>query len=105
MSESSSIDNNFTAIISNHVVTLFILFSVNSSCSSASASKYDPDLLKSEVLHAKSRVQRLRRELANIDAEVAYQQQGVDTLAKYVLFIVYFLRPGNSASFEFRLRL
>ena len=50
--------------------------------SSTSSTKYDPDLLKSEVFHAKSRVQRLRRELANIDAEVAYQQQGVETLAK-----------------------
>merc|ERR1719150_2290141 len=40
--------------------------SLNSTTSTASSTKYDPDLLKADVTHAKARVQRLRRELANI---------------------------------------
>ena len=55
---------------------------MNSTCSTASTTKYDPDLLKSDVQHAKARVQRLKRELANIDSEVVYKQKGVATLAQ-----------------------
>jgi len=54
--------------------------SLNSTCSTSSSTKYDPDLLKSDVNHAKARVQRLRRELANINSEMDYKQKGVDTL-------------------------
>jgi len=50
------------------------------STSSTSSTKYDPDLLKSDVHHAKARVQRLRRELANINSEMDYKQKGVETL-------------------------
>lgn len=53
---------------------------MNSTCSTASSTKYDPDLLKSDVHHAKARVQRLRRELANINSEMDYKQKGVETL-------------------------
>jgi protein KIBRA len=61
---------------------------VNSTGSSAStSSKYDLDLLKSDVEHARARVQRLRGELANIGSEVVYQQRGVETLAQYVVEI------------------
>ncbi len=49
--------------------------------STGSTTKYDPDLLKSDVQHAKARVQRLKRELANIDTEMHYKQKGVETLA------------------------
>ena len=59
-----------------------IFFAVNSTSSNTSSTKYDPDLLKADVIHAKSRVQRLRRELASIDAEVSYKQRGVETLAQ-----------------------
>ena len=59
-----------------------IFFTVNSTSSNTSSTKYDPDLLKADVIHAKSRVQRLRRELASIDAEVSYKQRGVETLAQ-----------------------
>ena len=52
------------------------------SCTSVGGTKYDLDLLKSDVSHAKSRVQRLKRELANIDSEMMYKQRGVDTLAR-----------------------
>ena len=56
---------------------------MNSSGSTASsATKYDPDLLKSDVSHARARVLRLKRELANIDSEMAYKQKGVETLAQ-----------------------
>ncbi|KAF4531755.1 hypothetical protein B566_EDAN014495, partial [Ephemera danica] len=52
-------------------------------CSSSSSisTKYDPDLLKSDVAHAKSRVSRLKRELEQIKTEVSYTQKGVETLA------------------------
>ena len=56
-----------------------VFFPVNSTASSSST-KYDPDLLKSDVHHAKARVQRLKRELANINSEVDFKQRGVETL-------------------------
>lgn len=56
---------------------------VNSTSSTASSTKYDPDLLKSDVHHAKARVQRLKRELANINSEMDFKQRGVETLQKY----------------------
>ena len=56
-----------------------VFFLVNSTASSSST-KYDPDLLKSDVHHAKARVQRLKRELANINSEVDFKQRGVETL-------------------------
>ena len=56
-----------------------ISFAVNSTGSVAST-KYDPDLLKSDVIHARSRVARLRRELSNIQSEMNYKRQGVETL-------------------------
>ena len=56
-------------------------FSVNST-SSTSSTKYDPDLLKSDVHHARARVQRLKRELANIHSEMDYKQRGVETLQR-----------------------
>ena len=59
----------------------FLFFPVNSTGSTAST-KYDPDLLKSDVQHARARVQRLKRELANIDSEMVYKQKGVETLAQ-----------------------
>ena len=61
----------------------FIL--VCSSTSSAST-KYDPDLLKSDVALAKNRVSRLKRELEQIRAEMSCTQRGVETLTSYVIF-------------------
>lgn len=52
------------------------------SVASSSASKYDPDLLKSDVQLARARVHRLKRELAAIDQEMGYKQKGVETLAQ-----------------------
>jgi len=65
--------NTTLAALSNSTTSL-------NSTSSTSSTKYDPDLLKSDVHHAKARVQRLRRELANINSEMDYKQKGVETL-------------------------
>ena len=47
---------------------------MNSTCSTGS--KYDVYELRSEVGHCKARVQRLKRELAKMDAEVCSKQKG-----------------------------
>ena len=46
----------------------FFSFLVNSTCSTGS--KYDVDLLRADVGQCKARVQKLKRELVNMDAEV-----------------------------------
>jgi len=55
-------------------------------CSSSSniSTKYDPDLLKSDVAHARERVTRLKRELEQIGVEMSCTRRGVETLSKYV---------------------
>lgn len=55
-------------------------------CSSTSniSTKYDPDLLKSDVAHARERVTRLKRELEQINVEMSCTRRGVETLSKYV---------------------
>ncbi|XP_076273959.1 WW and C2 domain containing protein kibra isoform X1 [Rhynchophorus ferrugineus] len=52
-------------------------------CSTGSvvSTKYDPDLLKSDVAMAKNRVSRLRSELEQIRNEMNFTQRGVETLA------------------------
>lgn len=62
-------------------------------CSSTSSvsTKYDPDLLKSDVAMAKNRVSRLKSELEQIKTEMTYTQRGVDTLTSYVLFYNIYL--------------
>lgn len=67
------------------------------STSSTSSTKYDPDLLKSDVHHAKARVQRLRRELANINSEMDYKQKGVETLHNVN---VKFIESGQGLTIE-----
>ncbi|KAG8272243.1 hypothetical protein J6590_044902 [Homalodisca vitripennis] len=51
-------------------------------CSSSSSvsTKFDPDLLKNDVAHARNRVSRLKRELEQIRAEMSCTQRGVETL-------------------------
>lgn len=51
-------------------------------CSSSSSvsTKYDPELLKSDVAMAKNRVSRLKRELDQIRNEMNCTQRGVETL-------------------------
>lgn len=62
------------------------LININTSrtslCSSSSSlsTKYDPDLLKSDVAMAKNRVSRLKSELEQIRNEMSYTQKGVETL-------------------------
>lgn len=63
-----------------HMVS-FVFFPVNSN-SSVGSTKYDPDLLKSDVNLARNRVARLKRELEQIQAEMVYKEQGVETLTQ-----------------------
>ncbi|EEB17221.1 myosin-2 heavy chain, non muscle, putative [Pediculus humanus corporis] len=53
----------------------------SSLCSNVSSTKYDPDLLKSDVALARNRVSRLKRELEQIKTEMTCTQRGVETLA------------------------
>ena len=52
--------------------------------SSVGSTKYDPDLIKADVILARKRVDRLRHELEQIRAEMQYKQRGLDTLAMYI---------------------
>ncbi|TNM84412.1 hypothetical protein fugu_008590 [Takifugu bimaculatus] len=49
---------------------------------SSSSSKYDPDILKAEIATAKSRVNKLKRDLACMKQELQYKEQGFETLKK-----------------------
>uniref|UniRef100_A0A8D3CQI8 WW and C2 domain containing 1 n=1 Tax=Scophthalmus maximus TaxID=52904 RepID=A0A8D3CQI8_SCOMX len=47
---------------------------------SSSSSKYDPDILKAEISTAKSRVNKLKRDLACMKQELQFKEQGFETL-------------------------
>ncbi|XP_028276754.1 protein KIBRA [Parambassis ranga] len=47
---------------------------------SSSSSKYDPEILKAEIATAKSRVNKLKRDLACMKQELLYKEQGFETL-------------------------
>ncbi|KAL6098388.1 wwc1 [Pungitius sinensis] len=47
---------------------------------SSSSSKYDPDILKAEIYTAKSRVNKLKRDLACMKQELQFKEQGFETL-------------------------
>ncbi|KAG7484702.1 hypothetical protein MATL_G00052830 [Megalops atlanticus] len=47
---------------------------------SSSSSKYDPEILKAEIVTAKSRVNKLKRDLACMKQELLYKEQGFETL-------------------------
>ncbi|CAL8362329.1 unnamed protein product [Lota lota] len=47
---------------------------------SSSSSRYDPEILKAEIITAKSRVNRLKRDLSSMKQELQYKQQGFETL-------------------------
>ncbi|KAI7795815.1 protein KIBRA [Triplophysa rosa] len=49
---------------------------------SSSSSKYDPEILKAEIVTAKSRVNKLKRDLACMRQELHYKEQGFETLKK-----------------------
>lgn len=48
--------------------------------SSSSNSKYDPEILKAEIVTAKSRVNKLKREVAYMQQELQYKENGYQTL-------------------------
>lgn len=54
--------------------------SLNSTSSVASSAKHDPDLLRTEVALAKTRVSRLKRELDQIQMEMRLKEDGLKTL-------------------------
>ncbi|XP_062867253.1 protein KIBRA [Trichomycterus rosablanca] len=47
---------------------------------SSSSSKYDPEILKAEIVTAKSRVNKLKKDLACMRQELLYKEQGFETL-------------------------
>ncbi|XP_056140366.1 protein KIBRA [Lampris incognitus] len=47
---------------------------------SSSSSKYDPEILKAEIITAKSRVNKLKRDLACMKQELQFKEQGFETL-------------------------
>lgn len=47
---------------------------------SSSSSKYDPEILKAEIVTAKSRVNKLKRDLACMKQDLQYKEQGFNTL-------------------------
>ena len=70
---------NYNAI--EFTISNILFLAVNSTVSSAST-RYDPDLLRSEVMMAKERVMRLRGEMEQVECEVASKQRGLSTLAQ-----------------------
>ncbi|XP_034961055.2 protein KIBRA [Zootoca vivipara] len=50
--------------------------------SSSSSSKYDPEILKAEIATTKSRVNKLKREVAHMRQELQYKEIGFQTLKK-----------------------
>uniref|UniRef100_A0A8D0GTV5 WW and C2 domain containing 1 n=1 Tax=Sphenodon punctatus TaxID=8508 RepID=A0A8D0GTV5_SPHPU len=49
---------------------------------SSSSSKYDPEILKAEIATTKSRVNKLKREVAHMRQELLYKEHGFQTLKK-----------------------
>uniref|UniRef100_A0A4W5NGG1 WW and C2 domain containing 1 n=1 Tax=Hucho hucho TaxID=62062 RepID=A0A4W5NGG1_9TELE len=47
---------------------------------SSSSSKYDPEILKADIVTSKSRVNKLKRDLACMKQELQYKEQGFETL-------------------------
>uniref|UniRef100_A0A3P8WYZ5 WW and C2 domain containing 1 n=1 Tax=Cynoglossus semilaevis TaxID=244447 RepID=A0A3P8WYZ5_CYNSE len=47
---------------------------------SSTSSKYDPDILKAEIATARSRVKKLKRDLACMKQELQFKEQGFQTL-------------------------
>lgn len=49
---------------------------------SSSSSKYDPEILKAEITTAKSRVNKLKREMVHLQQELQFKEHGFQTLKK-----------------------
>ncbi|XP_001500247.3 protein KIBRA isoform X1 [Equus caballus] len=47
---------------------------------SSSSSKYDPEILKAEIATAKSRVNKLKREMVHLQQELQFKERGFQTL-------------------------
>ncbi|XP_050297590.1 protein kibra isoform X2 [Anthonomus grandis grandis] len=66
--------------LNNELATLTTSRTSLCSTTSTISTKYDPDLLKSDVAMAKNRVSRLKSELEQIRSEMNFTQRGVETL-------------------------
>ncbi|KPP72115.1 protein KIBRA-like, partial [Scleropages formosus] len=64
---------------------------------SSSSSKYDPEILKAEIVTAKSRVNKLKRDLACMKQELQYKEQGFETLREIGHRV-------SGASYEYKLQ-
>src|SRR6218665_1441186 len=62
---------------------MLLLWLVNST-SSCSSTKYDPDLLRADIVDARNRVGRLKNELDRIRASMQYTEKGLETLRQLV---------------------
>ncbi|XP_060530256.1 protein kibra isoform X2 [Cylas formicarius] len=67
--------------LNNALATLTTSRTSLCSTTSSVSTKYDPDLLKSDVAMAKNRVSRLKSELEQIRNEMNFTQRGVETLS------------------------
>ncbi|KAL1509063.1 hypothetical protein ABEB36_003862 [Hypothenemus hampei] len=67
--------------LNNELATLTTSRTSLCSTTSTISTKYDPDLLKSDVAMAKNRVSRLKSELEQIRNDMNFTQKGVETLA------------------------
>ncbi|XP_018418044.1 PREDICTED: protein KIBRA isoform X1 [Nanorana parkeri] len=63
--------------------------------SSSSNSKYDPEILKAEITTAKSRVNKLKREVVYMQQELQYKENGYQTLRQIDLKM-----SGNHGGFK-----
>ncbi|XP_072256913.1 protein KIBRA [Pyxicephalus adspersus] len=63
--------------------------------SSSSNSKYDPEILKAEIATAKSRVNKLKREVVYMQQELQYKENGYQTLQQIDLKM-----SGNHGSYK-----
>lgn len=75
---------------------LFLLCVVNST-SSCSSTKYDPDLLRADIVDARNRVGRLKHELERIRASMQYTEKGLETLRQSVGLLHCYFVLGVSA--------
>lgn len=64
----------------NHLNALAASRTSLCSSSSSCSTKFDPDLLRADLVLAKERVFRLKKELTRIQTEMSHTQKGVDTL-------------------------
>ncbi|KRY22533.1 Protein kibra, partial [Trichinella patagoniensis] len=79
---STSTTTTATATTTTGTSTAVVNQLANSSSCTSIASRHDPELLRSEIKMARQRLARLRREEKQVQCELKYKQQGIDTLSE-----------------------